>query len=68
MQDSFIKMIVISLWGVTSIGLLSGISNIIGSVFVSLYFGAMLKRNIINKYYKGSWGMFLKSIIKRKKK
>lgn len=40
----------------------------VASVAASVYFISMLKVNVVNQYYDGSWGKYLKSIVKRKKK
>ncbi len=40
----------------------------IASVTASIYFISMLKVNIVNQYYGGSWTNYIKSIFKPKKK
>ena len=40
----------------------------IASVTASIYFISMLKVNVVNQYYEGSWSKYFKSIISRNKK
>lgn len=41
---------------------------LIGSLVFIAYYISMLKLNVVDKKYKGSWNQYLKSILKWKKK
>lgn len=38
----------------------------VGSLFVILYYGSMIKLNVVDKKYSGSWKMYFKSFYKKK--
>ena len=38
----------------------------IGSLFAILYYVSILKVNVVDRKYKGNWGIYIKSIFKSK--
>ena len=60
-QDSMAKtIIVLGFWVIT----VPSIFSIITSLVAAVYFASMLKFNVVDKQYHGSWRLYLKSILK----
>jgi len=64
-QDSIFKTgFVLAFWVVS----VPNYFSITTSVVAMVYFAAMLKINVVDKQYKGSWRLFFKSWYRRKKR
>lgn len=66
MNESMIKSISVAFIYVLTLPILPQFLSIISSGVVIIYFITMLKINAVNKYYHGSWRMFIKSWFKKK--
>ncbi len=59
--------IISEILAITFLILAPGVFSIILSVFGTIYFISMLKMNVVNTLYEGSWVQFIKSWFKIKK-
>jgi hypothetical protein len=67
MTDSMIKSFaMLSIW-LISVGLPQVFFSIMTSIIAFIYFGSMLKINVIDVKYSGSWILFFKSWFNIKK-
>tara|TARA_Y100001973_G_C5075452_1_gene269743 strand:- start:428 stop:637 length:210 start_codon:yes stop_codon:yes gene_type:complete len=67
MRESFIKTTSAALIYVIMLPALPHFLSILSSSVVIIYFLSMLKFNIVDKKYKGSWKLFLKAWFKARK-
>ncbi|MBL87196.1 MAG: hypothetical protein CMO82_11120 [Winogradskyella sp.] len=62
-----IKSISVAFIYLLTLPILPQFLSIVSSAVVIIYFLTMLKINAVNKFYNGSWRMFLKSWFKKRK-
>ncbi len=67
MKESMIKTTGAALIYFLTLPVLPQFMSLVSSFVVIVYFLTMLKINVVNKHFQGSWRLYLKSWVKKRK-